>query len=314
MAQFIVRNMIYVTGAGRSRIPRQPAASGSNPAGMTQVGADNVVTPNAPPGTHFNSIPAQPTQIVSGITYYYAFTSFSGGVEGGAVTNDIGAQVSETVNPASSDVIQINVYVPHGGGPGNGSAALIDAFDVTTGGFVDDMFVTVSNNALTHDANYLGVVNSTNAPVVVSAYNWITPTNANFTQWLIMPGTASGGDSPSGNNLNVSQGSNMVAFAYYKAPDPGGKQPFKEFKDYKDHHERQYKNQIPEIYKSLKEAVEISGPETVVDPADYVRQVQAINTKLNSLESKLTELGKSFTAKNKADVGKAVAAKANKRK
>ncbi|HET7833372.1 MAG TPA: hypothetical protein VFK88_10460 [Gallionella sp.] len=305
MASFIVKNMQYVIGSGvRSRIPRQPVPGPSNPPGLAPINGAQVLAQNAGAGTVFYSDTPDPTQIVGGVTLYYAFTSLSGGIEGGMVTNDISAHLTETVGPSGADIIQLNVYLPHGGyGPGGGPGAIIDAFDEATGMFVNDMFVDVAPDAsgtITHDANYLGAFSSAGATEVVTAYQFITPSHANFDKWLIMPGTGDNSDSVSANRLTVGKNSNVVAFAYYRHQSKNAVLDTKP--DIIDH-------PLKQIGDNIRRPGEYLG-----DPA-IAQQIATIAQKLDSLEGKVNEMGNAFIKPtSRPAVGKTVATKANKRK
>jgi hypothetical protein len=302
MANFIEYNMQYVIGGGRSRIPRMPMPGPSNPPGLAQIGGPQPIVQNASTGTKCFSLLPDATKVVNGVTLYYAFTSMSGGVEGGDTTTNINQTLMQTIASPTQDVIQLNVYLPHGNyGPGGGAGAIIDAFDETKGMFVNDLFVTVSpdkGGTITHDANYLGALSSSSTEAV-SAYNYITPSNANFDKWMIIPGTGNNADTVSGNDLTVGQNTNVVAFAYYK---DASKNRSKEF--YKEIADRPLKEISADILPYIDKG----------DPAWVINQVQVIAEKINALEGRINELGSSFIkSQNRPEVGKQVTGKASKR-
>jgi hypothetical protein len=300
MANFIEKNMQYFIGQGRSRIPRMPMPSASNPPGLLSIGGPHIIVQNAQGGTTCFSVPPAPTQIVNGVTLYYAFTSMSGGAEGGATTTDINQQLIQTTASAFQDVIQLNVYIPHGGyGPNGGPGAIIDAFDETTGMFVDDMFVSVTpdqGGALTHDANYLGAF-STAKTEVVNAYNSIAPSNIGFDKWMIMPGTGDNTDTVSGNDFTAGKGTNVVSFAFYKVY-PKHKELYKEIGD----------RPLKEISADILPYIDKG------DPAWVIRQVAVITEKVAALEQRISQLGSAFIKEqNRPAVGAEIADKASKR-
>jgi hypothetical protein len=161
-------------------------------------------------------LPDSPRQ-VGATTLYLAFTSLTGCIEGGQITQSPTAPLNGTVGTAP--IVQLNVYIPHSGfGPDGQPGALIDAFDVTSGQFVDDVFVKVSPDAdLTDDANNLGALSSKNKETV-TAYPEIQTANANFDNWIILIGTGDSTDSIAKNVLTVGKNSNVAAFAFYQEP------------------------------------------------------------------------------------------------
>ncbi len=119
MASFIENNMYYVTGQGHSRIPREPM--GANP-GLAALIPPIIHATGASPTTVFYSNTPQPSYSLGGQTYFYAFTSMSGGTEGGmvGVLPTVGSPMMampllETVNASGGDITQLNVYLPTGG-------------------------------------------------------------------------------------------------------------------------------------------------------------------------------------------------------
>jgi len=214
MANFTEINAQYVTGAGRSRIPRMPVPNASNPPGLLLIGAPIPIITGTGSGSTCYEVHPEATKIVDGVTLYYAFTSLSGGIPiGPSVTTNINETLTQTVAPSGANITQLNVYIAHGSG--TEGVIIIDAFDETKGTFVDDMFVKVAPDAtgtITHEANYLGAFIAA-ATEVVSAYNI---TSALFDQWLIVPGTGGASDTISGTGLTVGAKSSVVAFAYYK--------------------------------------------------------------------------------------------------
>ncbi len=194
-----------------------------------------------------------------------------------------------------------------------GDGAIIDAFDEATGSFVNDIFVTVAPDDaagdVTHDANYLGVVDTDTQTEQVTAYGYLTVSAIQFDKWLKMPTTGGATDTISGTVFSAGQNTNVVAFAYYRVP-PKGKEGHKELiKEV----EYTYKN-IADIVKSPKENAENNPYGDLGDPAYLTTQVAALVSKVALLETQLAEMGRAFIrTQNRPDVGGEITGMANDR-
>ncbi|NUR44638.1 MAG: hypothetical protein HOP91_00560 [Sphingomonas sp.] len=118
-------------------------------------------------------------------------------------------------------------YYPTGGGNGNGSSIIDDAFSAAKGGFIDDTFVDVTSHpALTANANVIGIVPTTSAETLV-AKGTVASTTEPFSQWIFNDTLMPVGDA----TLNVSKGADGIAIAIYqKGEFPRARVPyFEEF-------------------------------------------------------------------------------------
>jgi len=99
------------------------------------------------------------------------------------------------------------------GGPGGGSAIIVDAFSAAKAGFIDDTFVDVTSDpTLTNDANVIGVV-PTNVAETLKAKANVVSTPESFSQW-VMNDTLM----PVGNDtLDVAQDTSGIAVAVYQS-------------------------------------------------------------------------------------------------
>ena len=289
MPTFTIVNMQYVTGAGRSRIPRKPASNASTPAGLANIpGVPSWQIPIST-GVQISSQPPDKNRQDGDTILNLAFVSLTGCLEGGQSTQSTIDPLKGTVGAA--DVVQLNVYIPIGGfGPGGGNGALIDAFNVTTGSFVDDVFVNVSpdpTGSITHDANYLGAFSSAHEEAV-SAIESIPPSgdisDNIFENWIILAGTGDPSDTISKNNLTVGKNSNVAAFALYQEQQSsGGDDP--------GYHPdcAKYLPQIYEAEDELNQLVnEYNINECNLTPGERKKRQDVINIKRTTLDELLT--------------------------
>ena len=186
----------------------------------------SVFTPDLPPQTYSDGVN----------TYNFGFMNVSGCVGAGETSTDYAnLPGSASFQPliVGSQVINILVvYIIHGGGGGGvggGPGIYLDAFDETTGAFLDNFFVTgVSpDGSLTSTVNVYGsLAVEPHAETLVAATPPInTPGVANslatFDKWVKLEGPA-GNPVISGNSTSMAIGGStsqdITAFAFYKEP------------------------------------------------------------------------------------------------
>jgi hypothetical protein len=147
-------------------------------------------------------------------------------------TNLPGSPSLGTLTVGNQPITVLVVYIQSGGG-GVGTApppsVYLDAFDETTGAFLNNYFVTSTtpDNALTSNVNVYGpLVVEPHSETVLAALNPInTPTVANnsasFDKWVILEGPAGNpkiGATSASLVIGPSTPSDIVAFAFYKEP------------------------------------------------------------------------------------------------
>ena len=217
-------------GGPQTRQNRNPATSSKYlPVPGLLVPSTNVLatgstfTPDIPPGSH----------TFAGLTYNFGFMNVSGCVGAGETSTDI-AHLPGTAPLAplvvGDQIINILVvYIVHGGGPGGGGGPgiYLDAFNETTGAFLDNFFVSsiAPDNSLASNVNVYGslAVEPHAETLVAAAHPINTPMVVNstavFDKWVKLEGPA-GNPVISGNSLNLGVGastpSDIAAFAFYK--------------------------------------------------------------------------------------------------
>jgi hypothetical protein len=217
-------------GGPQTRQNRNPATSSKYlPVPGILVPSTNVLatgstfTPDVPPASYSNA----------GLTYNFGFMNVSGCVGAGETSTDI-AHLPGTAPLAplvvGDQVINILVvYIVHGGVgiPGGGPGIYLDAFNETTGAFLDNFFVSsiAPDNSLTSNVNVYGsLAVEPHAETLVAAGHPInTPMVVNstavFDKWVKLEGPA-GNPVISGSSLNLGVGastpSDIAAFAFYK--------------------------------------------------------------------------------------------------
>ncbi|SHN33294.1 hypothetical protein [Mucilaginibacter sp. OK098] len=218
-------------GGPETRQNRNPATSSKYlPVPGILVPSTNVLatgstfTPDVPPASYSHA----------GLTYNFGFMNVSGCVGAGETSTDI-THLPGTAPLAplvvGDQVINILVvYIVHGGGGGGGGAGIyLDAFNETTGAFLDNFFVTsiAPDNSLTSNVNVYGslAVEPHVETLVAAAHPINTPmvvnSSAVFDKWVKLEGPA-GNPVISGNSLSLGVGastpSDIAAFAFYKDP------------------------------------------------------------------------------------------------
>ncbi len=201
MPHVSIHYRIYL-GAGHHRRPRNPQPwVEPYPSSEVDVASGGVITPFAPPTLPYT--PMGGTTVEPG----FVFWSLSDGSGGRTQTSQA---LSETVATSPLTLIAW-YYLPPGGGNGNGTAVLIDAYSVLHGDFVDDDFVTVTSDAsLSAAANVDGAV-PTAVAETIQAFGSI-PTGEGFDLWV----TSAGGTSAVNDVLTAPAKSGGLAIATYR--------------------------------------------------------------------------------------------------
>jgi len=219
-------------GSPETRQNRNPATSskylpipGITVPSTNDLASGSTFTPDVPPASY----------TFGGNTYNFGFMNVSGCVGAGETSTDISnlpGSASFAPLIVGSQVINILVvYIAHGGGsgPGGGPGIYLDAFDETTGTFLDNFFVTsiAPDSGLTSNVNVYGsLAVEPHAETIVAASTPInTPTVANssaiFDKWVKLEGPA-GNPTISGGSTSLVVGghthSDIAAFAFYKDP------------------------------------------------------------------------------------------------
>jgi hypothetical protein len=214
MPHVSVHYKIYLP-AGHHRQPRNASSElEPNPSSEVDVTNPGNISPLYLPQLSFE------LGGVSGLSQLL-FWSVTDGTNGqtlpaGPLTQSVGA------NPLTITAWYFPIGIP---GNGGGTAIIDDAFSAVRGDFIDDTFVTVTSDpSLTSDANVVGIV-PTSSPETLQASATVASTAEPFLQWRSF-----GAGTPSGNSIDVPQGSSGIAIAFYERPagipppviDPGG--------------------------------------------------------------------------------------------
>lgn len=128
----------------------------------------------------------------------------------------------ESIPVGDADIVVSKIYVPTGGGPNTSNPVLyVDAFNVTTGLFIDNDFVTVNlngtpNQILTTTVNIDGIVPTKNVSNEhVMAFTNIGADQA-FVKWELLAG-----DTETNTGTDLTAGNNTTAYylAFYQTPE-----------------------------------------------------------------------------------------------
>jgi hypothetical protein len=158
---------------------------------------------------HQVSLYSDCTKTINNDSYVLVSATLSGGVEGvaQAYPDPVTCKLPQFVPVwvGNNPIVVTYVYLPTGSGPctttpcGGGSSAVLDEESDVTGALLDDLFVedvfqpqtaTGNNAAVTHDANYLGVIDTTHDSSKIVAWadphNPATnaPTDSIFDRWV----------------------------------------------------------------------------------------------------------------------------------
>ena len=232
LAQENLSYWYYQPGSGGTRQPRTGTS-----AHFVRLAGPTVVGGALTPGTTIPVQTSMPSTWTTASTppamYALAFVSITGGAEGdisvfpdthGNLPLTVNVTIPSTTNPQ----IGVNAYYFPEGSPcpagetcGGGSGADIDEFGDTQGSLLNDNFVnvyvppaTTPNAGLTNTGNVDGTVATTNNAVRINA-DATTPTGGSFERWISSPG-----GTISGNDLNVGQGADDYALAFYHSSCP----------------------------------------------------------------------------------------------
>jgi len=223
-------------GGPVTRQNRNPATSskylpipGITVPSTNDLATGSTFTPDVPPASYTDG---------SGNVYTFGFMNVSGCVGAGETSTDINnLPGSATFSPliVGSQVINILVlYINNGapGGGGGGPSIYLDAFDETTGAFLDNFFVTSisPDNTLTSNVNIYGslavmavaeTVLASSPPIDTPPPPFVPNSSAIFDKWVKLEGP-SGNPVISGNSqslvVGASTASDIAAFAFYKDP------------------------------------------------------------------------------------------------
>jgi len=231
-----IYNYVYyeplTVGGPVTRQNRNPATSskylpipGITVPSTNDLATGSTFTPDVPPSTYTDG---------SGNTYNFGFMNVSGCVGAGETSTDYSnLPGSGSFAPliVGTQVINILVvYIVHGtGGGGGGPAIYLDAFDETTGAFLDNFFVnSISpDSTLAPNVNVYGslAVEAISETVEASTNplhtTGVADSSAVFDKWVKLEGP-SGNPVISGGSVDLVVGastpSDITAFAFYKDP------------------------------------------------------------------------------------------------
>ena len=159
----------------------------------------------------------------------FVLMTVSGGTNGAIIYTPADLAANKNVPHAtvgSADIVVVSMYIESGGPGGPGSNAVcVDAFDITTGQFIDPDFVSVTvngvpNAALSTQVNFDGVVasaNVTNEHVI--AFSNIG--NQAFDKWqMLSPDPNATSEPINQRDMTIVPNTNGYYLALYNIPDP----------------------------------------------------------------------------------------------
>lgn len=313
---------VYFGASGaHTRQPRSITSYG----GFTPIPGLNGGTATLTTGTSFQPGPADPTLTSGTLTLNFAFVNVSG-LNEGPLNSFVASMPPPAGTVGTSPVTVLYVYVPEGGN-GNGSGAVIDAFNESISSLVDNNFVTVSpdpGGTLTSEANVDGWVDTSSSgytitadhPNIGSYGSW--PTTPLFDQWVDLTDPTPPSSLISGANLTPGKGVTVYALAFYKNPVAKSSKEYMPDKPWRvkeidKEHYKEFPDKNPsDIY--LKGIVEAGGkilveggvnPGNVGDPGLVVVELQKLQERLGKLEADVQELGRAFIrSEDRPPVGK----------
>jgi hypothetical protein len=233
-----IYNYVYYeplqVGGPVTRQNRNPATSskylpvpGITVPSTNDLATGSMFNPDTPPKSFIDS---------NNNEYTFGFMTVSGCVGAGETSSEYGQWPGSGSFPpliVGTQVINILVMYINNGAPGiggnGGPGIYLDAFDETTGTFLDNFFVTSINpdNSLTSNVNVYGslAVEPRAETVLASSPPINTPavanSLANFDKWVALEGPTGNpvitGNSPS-MVVGASTPGNITAFAFYKDP------------------------------------------------------------------------------------------------
>lgn len=161
----------------------------------------------------------------------FVLMTIGGGNEGAVIYTAADLANNAPIQSITVGTIPVNVVsiylAPGNPGPGGDPAVCIDAFNIGTGTFIDDDFVSILVNGavnapLSTSANYDGVVDSVNAGITIRAYDSFTtvypPAGVfdKFSNWQSLSGT----ETVTVLDLSVGQKTTAYYLALYQTPPP----------------------------------------------------------------------------------------------
>jgi hypothetical protein len=216
----------YVYFGASEAHTRQPRATTSY-GGFTPIpGLNPGVTGTLTPSTSFQPGPADPTLTAGTLTLNFAFVNVSGCIEG-PLNSFVAATPPPPGTVGTNPISVLYVYVPTGGN-GNGSGAVIDAFNESINSLVDNNFVKEVSpdpgGTLTSEANIDGWVDTSDSgytikadhPNIGSYLTW--PTTPLFDQWVDLTDPTPPSSLIIGAKLKPAKGVTVYALAFYKNP------------------------------------------------------------------------------------------------
>jgi hypothetical protein len=220
--------------AGATRIPRS-----SNAGAFVTLNSVNAGGITGTP--HQVTLSANSTMTINNLSYVLVSATVSGGLQGVAQAYPDSTGQLPTYVPVwvgNSNIVVTYNYLPAGGNCATppcsgGSSAVLDEASDATGGLLDDVFVKDvfqpqtnpnANSGVTHNANYLGVVNTTSDGVKIVAYsgplNPTTnkPTGSIFDRWVSPVAGLNLTQGAVDLNLNNGQGGYFLAYYRHSCP------------------------------------------------------------------------------------------------
>ena len=292
---------------------RQPRATTSY-GGFTPIpGLNPGGTATLTPGTSFQPGLADPTLTAGTLTLNFAFVNVSGCIEG-PLNSFVAATPPPVGTVGTNPITVLYVYVPTGGGGGDSSGAVIDAFNESTNRLVDNNFVTVSpdpGGTLTTEANADGWVDTSTSgytiaadhPNIGSYHSW--PTTPLFDLWVDLTTPTPPSSLISGADLTPGEDVTVYALAFYKSPVMKSGKDYEKplrVKEVDKEHYKEFPDKNPADVNLLKVVLEKGGkelaeginPGNLGDPELIVTEVQRLQERLAKLEAELREQGRAF--------------------
>lgn len=200
MPHVSVHYRIYL-GAGHHRQPRNHPTWVEPPGYASE---SESATGSAAVPAVFPTIPLTPPGGGDPVNAFFAFWAVSDD-EGGRTQSSPTLQQTVGATP----LVLIAWYFLPGGGDGEGSGVLLDAYSVAARDFIDDNFVDVTSDpSLTSQANVAGFV-PTGSAQTLDAFDALHAES--FESWVVASATATA----SGDELSAPAGSGGLAFATY---------------------------------------------------------------------------------------------------
>lgn len=254
---------------------------------------------NPGPGGTYPSGTVSPGNAPTIDGYHFAFVNVSGGDNGPVTSFSADPQPPLSVpiggQGGQPNVVVLFVYVPVGNSNGNGSGAVIDAFDATQNVLLDNDFVTVSpdpGGTLTTEANVDGWVNTTDSGYTITAdhpnigpYEAL-PTTALFQFWSDLLNPSPPTSLISVANLTPAKGETVYALAFYTDPGPKKLPPKIHFEPWE---KPPGDEKTPYPHSEVPSPLEPGG-----DPGEIAGQISTLQQRLGQSEADLKSTGSAF--------------------